>query len=52
MKNEAISPVKWLPATAKEIELLGWDQPDVILFSGRRLRRSSFLWCCSYWQGN
>lgn len=24
----------WLPTTAKEIEALGWDQPDVILFTG------------------
>lgn len=25
---------QWLPISAKEIEVLGWDQPDVILFSG------------------
>lgn len=25
---------RWLPTTAKEVEALGWDQPDVILFSG------------------
>jgi uncharacterized radical SAM protein YgiQ len=24
----------WLPISAKEVEALGWDQPDVILFSG------------------
>lgn len=24
----------WLPVTRKEIELLEWDQPDVIIFSG------------------
>ncbi len=24
----------WLPTTKKEIEMLGWEQPDVILFSG------------------
>lgn len=24
----------WLPTTAKEIKALGWDQPDVILFTG------------------
>lgn len=24
----------WLPTSAKEIQALGWDQPDVILFSG------------------
>ena len=25
---------KWLPTTKKEVESLGWDQPDVIIFSG------------------
>ena len=25
---------KFLPASVKEIESLGWDQPDVIIFSG------------------
>ncbi|MFO7616032.1 MAG: YgiQ family radical SAM protein, partial [Bacteroidales bacterium] len=25
---------QWLPGTKKEIGLLGWDQPDIILFSG------------------
>lgn len=25
---------RWLPTSAKEIEALGWDAPDVILFSG------------------
>ena len=25
---------RWLPTTKKEVEALGWDQPDVILFSG------------------
>lgn len=29
-----ISIDQWLPVSAKEIELRGWDQPDVILFSG------------------
>src|SRR5512133_1283510 len=24
----------WLPTSAKEVQALGWDQPDVILFSG------------------
>ena len=24
----------WLPTSVKEVEALGWDQPDVILFSG------------------
>lgn len=28
------STEQWLPVSAKEIESLGWDQPDVILFSG------------------
>ncbi|MCF6148330.1 MAG: YgiQ family radical SAM protein [Candidatus Kuenenia sp.] len=25
---------KWLPVTRKEVEMRGWDQPDVILISG------------------
>lgn len=25
---------RWLPASRKEIDRLGWDEPDVILFSG------------------
>ncbi|MDR1810147.1 MAG: YgiQ family radical SAM protein [Prevotella sp.] len=25
---------KWLPTTKKEVEMRGWDRPDVILFSG------------------
>jgi uncharacterized radical SAM protein YgiQ len=25
---------RWLPGTRKEVALLGWDQPDIILFSG------------------
>ena len=25
---------KWLPTTKKELDSLGWDEPDVILFSG------------------
>ena len=24
----------WLPTTRKEMEILGWDEPDVIIFSG------------------
>jgi uncharacterized radical SAM protein YgiQ len=28
------SAEKWLPTTKKEVELLGWDQPDVIIFTG------------------
>jgi uncharacterized radical SAM protein YgiQ len=27
-------PEAWLPTTQKEVELRGWDHPDVILFSG------------------
>jgi uncharacterized radical SAM protein YgiQ len=26
--------IKWLPASRKEMKLLGWEQPDVILFTG------------------
>ena len=26
--------IDWLPTTKKEVELRGWDMPDVILFSG------------------
>ncbi len=34
MKTGSNLPNKWLPATKKEVESLGWDQPDVIIFSG------------------
>ena len=34
MKTESILTNKWLPTTKKEVESLGWDQPDVIIFSG------------------
>ena len=34
MKNLSIFNNKWLPTTKKEIESLGWDEPDVIIFSG------------------
>ena len=34
MKNQAIFNNKWLPTTKKEVEFLGWDELDVILFSG------------------
>jgi uncharacterized radical SAM protein YgiQ len=35
MKDLERYPVcSWLPASLKEVEALGWDQPDVILFSG------------------
>jgi len=26
--------IQWLPASRKEMKLLGWEQPDVILFTG------------------
>lgn len=34
MKNQVNSQIDWLPSTKKEVETLGWDAPDVILFSG------------------
>ncbi len=34
MKTRSESINNWLPASKKEVEVLGWDQPDVILFSG------------------
>ena len=34
MKNQTIFNNKWLPTTKKEVDLLGWDEPDVIIFSG------------------
>jgi uncharacterized radical SAM protein YgiQ len=35
MKDSEKYPLSaWLPTSAKEVEALGWDQPDVILFSG------------------
>ena len=35
MKEVDKYPIQaWLPTSAKEVEALGWDQPDVILFSG------------------
>ena len=34
MKNQQNFNHKWLPTTNKEVDLLGWDQLDVILFSG------------------
>ena len=30
----------WLPTTKKEVELRGWDELDVILFSGDAYRHS------------
>ena len=34
MKTEASDKEGWLPTSRKEMEALGWDRPDVILFSG------------------
>ncbi len=34
VKNDTTLKGKWLPTTKKELEDLGWDQPDVIIFSG------------------
>ncbi len=34
MKNKPIFNNKWLPTTRKEIEANGWDELDVIIFSG------------------
>ena len=35
MKNLESYPISsWLPTSLKEVEALGWEQPDVILFSG------------------
>jgi uncharacterized radical SAM protein YgiQ len=34
MKKNFILNTGWLPATKKELDTLGWDQPDVIIFTG------------------
>jgi uncharacterized radical SAM protein YgiQ len=34
VKHQPIFNNKWLPTTKKEVDFLGWDEPDVILFSG------------------
>lgn len=34
MKRDAVLKGNWLPTTKKEVEDLGWDQPDVIILSG------------------
>jgi uncharacterized radical SAM protein YgiQ len=34
VKNQHIFDRKWLPTTNKEVGLLGWDELDVIIFSG------------------
>jgi uncharacterized radical SAM protein YgiQ len=34
VKKGEKSYTRWLPATVKEMEALGWERPDVILFTG------------------
>jgi uncharacterized radical SAM protein YgiQ len=34
VKNQLIFDSKWLPTTNKEVEILGWKEIDVIIFSG------------------
>ena len=34
MKNQSIFSNRWLPTTKKEVDSLGWDGLDVIIFSG------------------
>jgi len=34
VKNKSFFGNKWLPTTNKEVELLGWEEIDVIIFSG------------------
>jgi uncharacterized radical SAM protein YgiQ len=34
VKTAGISKEQWLPTSKKEAELLGWDEVDVVLFSG------------------
>jgi uncharacterized radical SAM protein YgiQ len=34
VKTQSNSEEKWLPTTKKEVESLGWDEIDVIIFSG------------------
>jgi uncharacterized radical SAM protein YgiQ len=34
VKTQYIFNDKWLPTTKKEVEILGWDEIDVILFTG------------------
>ena len=34
MKNGKNDDVKWPPSSRKEMEALGWERPDVIIFSG------------------
>jgi hypothetical protein len=32
--NRSFFNSSWLPTTKKEVDSLGWDEPDVIVFSG------------------
>lgn len=34
MNDQTKTRTNWLPASKKEVDALGWDQPDVIIFSG------------------
>ena len=34
MKNQTFFSNRWLPTTKKEVDSLGWDELDVIIFSG------------------
>jgi uncharacterized radical SAM protein YgiQ len=34
VKNQQLFDRRWLPTTGKEVEILGWDEIDVIIFSG------------------
>jgi uncharacterized radical SAM protein YgiQ len=34
VKNQTFFDKRWLPTTTKEVNLLGWDELDVIIFSG------------------
>ena len=34
MKNQTISGQNWIPTTRKELDQLGWEEADVIIFSG------------------
>ena len=34
MKTEGNNKAAWLPTSRKEMEALGWERPDVIIFSG------------------
>ena len=34
MKTQHFFDKRWLPTTKKEVDLLGWQEIDVIIFSG------------------